>query len=219
MAIQCSYMDQKINYYKISRIELAKLDKNNKKSLLLHACCGPCACFPLLDLCPYFNVTIYFNNSNIYPSEEYFRRLEELKKLLEIYKKEYGYDIKIIETNYNNDDYNKFLDIYGDIKEGGIRCFSCYEKRMDEAYRFANENNFDYFTTVMSVSRQKNSQKLNEIGEKLSQKYPNTKYFYSDFKKNKGLEIGTSLRKKYNLYNQQYCGCVYSYKEYLTRKK
>ena len=88
MAIQCSYMDQKINYYKISRIELAKLDKNNKKSLLLHACCGPCACFPLLDLCPYFNVTIYFNNSNIYPSEEYYRRLEELKKLLEIYKKE-----------------------------------------------------------------------------------------------------------------------------------
>ena len=126
MVIQCSYMDQKINYYKISRIELAKLDKNNKKSLLLHACCGPCACFPLLDLCPYFNVTIYFNNSNIYLSEEYFRRLEELKKLLEIYKKEYGYDIKIIETNYNNDDYNKFLDIYGDVKEGGIRCFSCY---------------------------------------------------------------------------------------------
>ena len=120
MVIQCSFMDQKINYYKISRIELAKLDKNNKKSLLLHACCGPCACFPLLDLCPYFNVTIYFNNSNIYPSEEYFRRLEELKKLLEIYKKEYGYDIKIIETNYNNDDYNKFLDIYGSNKKRGF---------------------------------------------------------------------------------------------------
>ena len=180
-------MEKKINYYDKSMQILDNLgDLQQKPRLLLHACCGPCSCFPLTFLCPHFDVTIYFNNSNIYPSEEYYRRLNELKKLLISFKKDYGYDVKIIETKYDNDSYNKVLEPFKDQPEGQNRCFICYEKRMDEAYKFANENSFDFFTTVMSISRQKNSQKLNEIGAKLEQKYPNTKYFYSDFKKKNG---------------------------------
>ena len=207
-------MDKKINYYLQSEKELAVVDSLSKKpSLLLHACCGPCSTFPLTYLCPHFNVTIMFNNSNIYPESEYIRRLEELKKFLEYFKRDYGYEVKLIVKEYDNDKYNIDLEPYKDQPEGMTRCFICYEKRMDDAYKYANDNGFDYFTTVMTISRQKNSQVLNEIGEKLSKKYPNVKYFHSDFKKNKGIDMARDMRIKYDLYQQLYCGCKYTYEK------
>ncbi len=213
-------MENNVNYYLKSRQILDEIEKKGvKPTLLLHACCGPCATFPLVDLCPHFNVTIYFNNSNIYPAEEYYRRLEELKKFLKYLKHDYGYDVGLIVTAYDNDKYNQILEPLKDYKEGSIRCFTCYEKRMDEAMKYASLNGFDYFTTVMSVSRQKNSQVINQIGAKLSQKYPNVLYFYSDFKKNKGQDYARMLRIKYDLYNQLYCGCKYSYNERFNKKE
>lgn len=220
LEIQCLFMDQKINYYKKSIEILENIrDFTDKPKLLLHACCGPCSTYPLTFLCPHFDVTIYFNNSNIYPFEEYKRRLDELKRFLEEFKKDYGYEVKLVVTKYDNDGYNVDLEPYKDIPEGLKRCFICYEKRMDDAYKYANDNGFDYFTTVMTISRQKNSQKLNEIGEKLSHKYPNVKYFYSDFKKNKGIDIGREMRIKYNLYQQLYCGCKYTYEKGLKKEQ
>ncbi len=134
-------MANRINYYKKSLQILENIqDLPRKPKLLLHACCGPCSTFPLTFLCPYFDVTIFFNNSNIYPSEEYHRRLDELKKLLEYYKRDYGFDVKIVETKYDNDSYNVDLEPYKYLPEGMERCFICFEKRMDEAFRFANEN-------------------------------------------------------------------------------
>lgn len=211
-------MANRVNYYNKS-LEIIKNigDLPQKPTLLLHACCGPCSCFPLTFLCPIFDVTIYFNNSNIYPENEYNRRLEELKKLLGYYKRDYGFDVKIIETKYDNDSFNIDLEPYKDLPEGQERCFVCFEKRMDDAFKYADEHGFDYFTTVMTISRQKNSQKLNEIGEKLSSKYKNTKYFYSDFKKKDGALLGIQLKNKYDLYQQLYCGCKYTY-EKMQRK-
>ena len=218
LEMQCLFMTNKINYYKRSIEELEKLPKTGKKpSLLLHACCGPCSTFPLTFLCPHFDVTIFFNNSNIYPSEEYYRRLNELKKFLEFFKRDYGFDVKIIETSYKNDEYNLDLEKYADQPEGTTRCFICYEKRMNEAFKFANENGFDYFTTVMTISRQKDSQKLNEIGEKLQKSYGKTRYFHSDFKKNKGIDIARGMRIHYDLYQQLYCGCKYTYEKGLKK--
>ena len=220
METQCSSMANRINYYKKSLQILENIqDLPRKPKLLLHACCGPCSTFPLTFLCPHFDVTIFFNNSNIYPGEEYHRRLDELKKLLEYYKRDYGFDVKIVETKYDNDSYNVDLEPYKDLPEGMERCFICFEKRMDEAFRFANENGYGYFTTVMTISRQKNSQKLNEIGEKLQSKYPNTKYFFSDFKKNNGAELGRQLKIKYDLYQQLYCGCKYTYEKFQRKVK
>ena len=211
-------MANRINYYNKS-LEIIKNigDLPQKPKLLLHACCGPCSCFPLTFLCPIFGVTIYFNNSNIYPESEYNRRLEELKKLLEYYKRDYDFDVKIIETKYDNDSFNIDLETHKDLPEGQERCFICFEKRMDDAFKYADEHGYDYFTTVMTISRQKNSQKLNEIGEKLSSKYKNTKYFYSDFKKKDGALLGIQLKNKYDLYQQLYCGCKYTY-EKMQRK-
>ena len=213
-------MEAKINYYKKSNQILDNLKGlPTKPKLLLHACCGPCSTFPLTYLCPNFDVTIFFNNSNIYPENEYARRLEELRKFLGYFKRDYGYEVKLIVTKYDNEKYNMDLEPFKDLPEGEIRCFICYEKRMNEAYEYASKNGFDYFTTVMTISRQKNSQILNAIGEKLSKKYPNVKYFYSDFKKNKGIDMAREMRIKYDLYQQLYCGCKYTYAKGLKKEE
>ena len=208
-----------VNYQRLCDKTVLALPKDKKPSLLLHVCCGPCSCYPLTYLCRYFDVTIYYANSNIYPAEEYAHRLATLKELLAYIKRDYGYDVGLIVPPYDNVSYTKKLEPLKDVPEGGERCFLCYGLRLGESYDYAEENGYEFFTTVMTVSRQKNSQKLNEIGAVLSQKHPKTKYLYSDFKKQKGLEIGTEIRKRYNLYNQDYCGCVYSYEEALLRRE
>ena len=211
-------MENKINYYEKSMQIIKDIqDLQRKPRLLLHVCCGPCSAYPLTFLCPIFDVTIMYNNSNIYPESEYQKRLGELKKLIEYYKRDFGYEINLIEPKYDNEGYNIDLEPYKDLPEGQIRCFICYEKRMDQAFKYADENGFDYFTSVMTISRYKNAQKINEIGEKLQSKYRHTKYFFSDFKKKNGEIQGKQLADKYDLYQQKYCGCKYTYEEYLRR--
>jgi epoxyqueuosine reductase len=210
--------EKKINYYLLSLLEIEKIKQSGKRpSLLLHACCGPCAAFPLTFLCPIFDVTIMYNNSNIYPKEEYDRRIAELRKLLKIYKDEFNFDIKLVEPPYDNDFFSLDLEPYKDQDEGKTRCVICYQKRMKEAYDFAENNKYDYFTTVMTISRQKDSQILNRIGKSLSETHLNTKYLFSDFKKNKGIDIARDLRIKYKLYQQLYCGCKYTYQKGLKK--
>ena len=205
------------NYYQLSQIEIDKIKRDGKRpSLALHACCAPCSTFPLEFLTPIFNVTIIYSNSNIYPENEYERRIGELRKYIDIFNNEHNQNVSLVELKYRNEEFNKYLEPYKDLEEGKERCFLCYSLRMDEAYRFANDNRFDYFTTVMTISRQKNSQKINEIGLALSTKYL-TKYFASDFKKKKGIDRSVELRKEYNLYNQHYCGCKFSYEKYLKK--
>ncbi len=210
--MQCLFMEKKNNYYLESLKELEQVDTYSvKPKLLLHACCAPCSTYTLLFLCPHFEVTIYYNNSNIYPLSEYEKRLHELRIFLNSFYEKEGFFVDLIAPKYDNDQYNIDLEPYADLPEGSKRCFICYEKRMAEAYQFAEENKFDYFTTAMSISRQKNSQVLNTIGRKLSQQFPKTKYFFSDFKKNKGIDIARQMRNEYGLYQQTYCGCKYTF--------
>lgn len=203
----------KKNYYLEQVKEIATF--TSKPKLLMHTCCAVCATFPLEYLTQYFELTLYFNNSNIYPATEYHRRLEELKNYLKVFNEEHNTNVKLIITAYDNKSFTKKLSYGKDLKEGKQRCFYCYATRMDEAYRYADQNGYDYFTTVMTISRQKNSQKLNEIGAALARKY-RPKYFFSDFKKKNGNLIGNMIANKKGLYKQDYCGCVYSYNE---RKK
>ena len=97
-----------------------------------------------------------------------------------------------------------------DMPEGEWRCFKCYSMRIEDALRYASENGYEYVCTVLSVSRFKNSQAINKIGSSLVKKYPNVKYLYADFKKDKGTEKGIKLAAEASLYRQQYCGCEYS---------
>lgn len=206
---------KKTRYYDLGEEVIASLKE--RKKLLLHACCGPCSCFPLVYLCPHFDVTIYYVNPNIYPEAEYSKRLDELKKLLAYLKRDHGFSIDLVVPPYDPEAYYEHMKGYEDMPEGSQRCFHCYEYRMAEAYQYAEDNNFDYFTTVMTVSRQKSSVALNQIGEKLSALHPSVPYLYSDFKKKGGIDKGKAIREAYDLYNQPYCGCRNSYDEYLQR--
>ncbi|RHN00155.1 epoxyqueuosine reductase QueH [Dielma fastidiosa] len=204
----------KINYYQQSVDELEAIKRDNlHPKLLLHACCAPCSAFPLEFLCPYFDITIYYNNSNIYPENEYARRLQELRQYLNTWREKTGYEVKLIVPPYMGEAYTEKIAVLKDEPEGGSRCVMCYTLRMNEAYAYASEYAFDYFTTVMTISRQKNSQILNDVGRKLSVKYPNVKYFYSDFKKKRGIDRGLELSRENNLYRQDYCGCKFSYEK------
>lgn len=194
-----------MNYFLKHKEQISNI--KNKKTLLLHVCCGVCSVYPLLYLRNYFNIAIYFSNSNIYPYEEYLKRLNALNEYLNILNDN---TIKLIVPSYNNDSFTKILEPYKDQKEGSKRCYICYQKRMEEAYNYANENHFDYFTTVMSISNRKNADYINEIGENLQKQFPNTIYLYADFKKNNGIIENDKLNKELNLYHQNYCGCIYS---------
>ena len=179
----------------------------HKPTLLIHICCGVCSVYPLQYLRNYFNITIFFSNSNIYPYLEFEKRLNALKQYLNILNDD---SIKLIVDKYNNDSYMKKLEHLKDEPEGGLRCKLCYELRMNESFKYANEHNYDYFTTVMSISNRKNAEWINETGEKLDKIYPNTKYLYADFKKGNGINKNDELNRKLNLYHQNYCGCIYS---------
>lgn len=202
----------KINYQKVAEATIAEISKlANKPRILMHVCCGPCTTAPLLFLSQYFEVTLLFANSNIFPAAEYIHRLEELKRFLIEFAVDYGPKIELLITEYRNEEYTKnILAPFKDEPEGGKRCEACFRARMTEAYQIAADHNFDYFVTVMTISRQKDSQLLNQIGHELSLLHPNTKYFHSDFKKHGGQEKRDAMVKEFELYTQDYCGCVYS---------
>ena len=208
--LESFHASNKANYWLESQKELKRIKEkytDRRPRLLLHVCCGPCAAWPLEFLQEHFDVTIMYNNSNIWPQSEYSRRLDTLKQLLELS----GSSVPVIATPYDNDAYNEKLAPYAEDPEGWTRCFLCYRLRMDEAYAYAEANGFDYFTTVMTISRQKNSRKLNEIGLELQEKYPSVRWFPCDFKKKGGQVRRDELVSQYCLYCQDYCGCIYSY--------
>lgn len=211
-------MNKLFYYDEMMKVLDSLANKNPKPKLLLHSCCGPCNTYPMELLTNYFELTLFFNNSNIYPSEEYQRRLNELLRYIDYFNEKHNTSIKCIITPYEGENFTKYLEIFKDEPEGGKRCELCFIKRLDEAYKYASENNFDYFTTVMTVSRNKNSKTLNEIGIKLANKYPNTKYLITDLKKKDGTLKGIKIANELNMYRQDYCGCLFS-KENLKKRE
>ena len=209
-------MENNKNYAKIMAKELDLIEKSGKKpKLLLHACCGPCFTIPYENIKDYFDITILYNNSNIYPEAEHDRRLNELKK----YLSDLGVKIKVIETEYDNDTYNLDLEPRKDDKEGHERCRICFRKRLKEGFEYASQNGFDYFGTVMTISRYKNAQDINKIGENLQKDYPTVKWLYADFKKNDGYEKSLIIIKEHEMYFQEYCGCKYSYEAWKNKQE
>ena len=208
--IQGRKSSSKRNYHKESLKLMEKLRRTGTKpKILLHTCCVVCACWPMDFLSDTFDITLMYHNSNIWPEEEYDHRLRELKRYL---KERWNDQIHLIVTPYEGRAYMEELSFGKDDPEGWKRCFFCYEKRIDECFAYADANGYDYFTTVMTFSRQKDSQKLNEIGQKLEQKYSHTRYFCSDFKKADGQVRSNAICEQYDLYKQNYCGCIYSFR-------
>lgn len=194
--------------------------------LLLHVCCAPCSSACLDILKDYFDITLLFYNPNIHPHQEYIKRDEELKQFVKTLNQENAQkieqnlvsEIKIWDIPYNADEF--FMAVKGLEKEreGGARCKKCFKLRLAKTAEICKMGGFDYFTTTLTISPYKDSSLLNEIG-KAMQSYYNTKYLFSDFKKDNGYNRSLIYSNKYRLYRQDYCGCVFSKLEREKQKK
>lgn len=151
---------------------ISSLSNSKKPTLLLHACCGPCSSYVIEYLVKFFDITILYYNPNIYPEQEYFRRLNELKNLLPRFPEAIKNNVKLVEENYDQNEFYEAIKIkeepnLAEEKEKGERCRRCYELRMKRAFLYASEHNFDYFCTTLSISPFKDAEKINKIGEDL----------------------------------------------------
>lgn len=197
-----------VNYQKELEAIIAKHQKTSEvPTLFLHSCCAPCSSYVLEYLSDYFRITVFYYNPNIYPDEEYYKRVEEQKVFIQ--RLPVKYPIQFVEGNFDKERFYEITKGMEEVLEGGERCFRCYELRLREAAEYAKEREMDYFTTTLSISPLKNAQKLNEIGLALEQEY-HVKYLVSDFKKKNGYKRSVELSKEYDMYRQDYCGCVFS---------
>lgn len=191
--------------------ELTKI--TTSKKILLHSCCAPCSSHVITYLAPYFNITVLYYNPNIYPKEEYEKRKQEQIKLINELNTPNKLDY--LDCDYDNDVYEELIKGYENCPERGARCPICFKLRLEKTAKLAKEHNYDYFCTTLTVSPYKNATQINEIGASLSDKYQ-IKWLYSDFKKEDGYKKSIELSKKYNLYRQNYCGCIYSQRNKIT---
>lgn len=190
-------------------------EQNKVPKLLIHSCCAPCSSYVLEYLSQYFEITVYFYNPNIYPPLEYIRRVEEQDRL--IHEMNFVHPVTLQTGAYEPQEFYRIVEGLEKEPEGGLRCFRCYELRLQEAAKIAQAGRFDYFTTTLSISPLKNADKLNEIGEKLGREY-RVAYLPSDFKKKNGYKRSVELSKEHDLYRQDYCGCVFSQRERQTKE-
>ena len=198
----------KRNFQKeLDKIIDGQIQEDTVPRLLLHSCCAPCSSYVLKYLAEYFSITVLYYNPNISPGEEYTKRVEEQWRLIE--EMPVKNSITLIACDYEPQEFYDAVRGLEKEPEGGARCFVCYELRMREAAMYAAEYGFDYFTTTLSISPLKNAEKINEIGEKLSAEY-GVKHLPSDFKKREGYKQSVELSAQYNLYRQNYCGCIFS---------
>ncbi|HOI27661.1 MAG TPA: epoxyqueuosine reductase QueH [Paludibacteraceae bacterium] len=201
-------MANKTNFQRELDSIIAEIQKSGETpSLLLHSCCAPCSSYVLEYLSQYFKITVFYYNPNIWPEEEYFKRVAEQERFIKALN-----PIHPIHFMAGEYDTKRFYDVTKGMeheKEGGIRCFACYRLRLEECAKMAKEQGFDYFCTTLSISPLKNAEKLNEIGNDIAE-MEGLKFLPSDFKKKGGYLNSIELSKKYGLYRQDYCGCIFS---------
>ena len=174
----------------------------NRLKLLLHSCCGPCSTACIERLKDYFDITVLYYNPNIEPLEEYNKRKETQKSVLR------RLNIKYMDSDYDNETFRLLTKELKDEPEGGKRCTVCFSLRLKETAKRAKENDFDYFTTTLTVSPHKNSELINKLGIEIGE-YVGVKFLVADFKKREGYKRSIELSKIYHLYRQDYCGCLY----------
>ena len=170
-----------MNYQKELDKLIERLTKEQRTpKLLLHSCCAPCSSYVLEYLSNYFEITVFYYNPNIFPENEYTKRILEQQTLISDMRVKHP--VSFLAGNYDRERFFQIAEGLEHLREGGERCFKCYELRLEEAAKIAQDAGFDYFTTTLSISPLKNADKLNEIGTRLADKY-GVHYLQSDFKK------------------------------------
>lgn len=176
----------------------------NSSKIILHACCAICSGYPIVLLQNMgYSVVVYFYNPNIYPNEEYQRRLEAQKQLCA------KLGVELIIGEYNPDEYYTYVQGLENEPEKGARCTKCFELRLDKTAEMAKKLGINEFTTSIVISPHKNFEKLTEIGNLIAQKH-NLKYLAVNFRKQDGFLKTNQISKEFNLYRQNYCGCKFA---------
>ncbi len=198
------------------------MNKNNNKTLVIHTCCAPCSSLPIvlfdsiepfvnigLELSEIPNVVYYFYNPNIQPISEYTIRRDELEK----YAAAKNVELVIYETDNGEKQWDDYVAGFESEKEGGLRCEKCFEMRLAQTFKYAQNINADYVATVMSISPHKNTNTINRIGKTLETQFENIEFICFNFKKQDGFLKSTKISREHNMYRQKYCGCKYSIRD------
>lgn len=196
----------KVNY----QLELDKtlkrlVEEHRRPKLLLHACCAPCSSYVLEYLEQYFDIVVFYYNPNISPESEYRHRVDEIRRLI----REMCPSVGFLEGRYEPERFFEMAKGLEQEPERGARCLKCYRMRLEESAAAAAQNGFDYFTTTLTISPQKDSAVLNAIGREVSDLY-GVPYLFSDFKKKGGFKRSIELSAQFHLYRQNFCGCPFS---------
>lgn len=201
----------KVNYQKLLDEIIMKNEREDiTPSLLLHSCCAPCSSYTIEYLSQYFSITVFYYNPNISEQAEYEKRKAEQIRLIN--SMPVKNKVRFLACGYDSGEFFDIAKGYEDCREGGERCFRCYRLRLEKTARAARDNGFDYFCTTLSISPLKNAQKINQIGYETEKKY-GVAWLPSDFKKREGYKRSIELSRAFDLYRQNYCGCIYSKRE------
>lgn len=207
----------KINYQKeLDKLIIKFTEEGQVPSLLLHSCCAPCSSYCIEYLSQFFYVTVFYYNPNIYPDEEYYHRVKEQQRFIKDFPTKYP--VKFIEGDYDKSSFYEIAKGLEKEPEKGKRCHRCYDLRLRRTATIAKEKGFDFFSTTLTISPMKDSQVLNEIGASIGKEL-GVDWLYSDFKKREGYKRSTEISREYDMYRQDYCGCVYSYNERQLQKQ
>ena len=186
---------------------IAAKSAGKRPRLLLHSCCGPCSSSVLELLTKYFDVTLLWYNPNLHPQEEFDRRLATQIELVE--KAGLTEEVPILAESRKHEDYLRRVEGLENEPEGGKRCTECFRLRLTECARLAKQYGFEYFCTTLTVSRHKDAERINALGEELGKAF-GVAWLPSDFKKRGGELRSQRLSEQYGLYRQNYCGCEFS---------
>lgn len=198
------------NYQKSLEKIIEGISGEKRPRLLLHSCCAPCSSYVLEYLSEYFEITVFYYNPNISPEKEYRMRVEEQQRLIS--QMPLKNPVSFVEGKYDPKSFYEMAKGLEQVPEGGERCFGCFRLRLEETAKEASKGQYDFFTTTLTISPLKNAEKLNEIGGEMAERY-GINWLPSDFKKKNGYKRSTELSREYDLYRQNYCGCVFSKKE------
>lgn len=206
----------KINYQKeLDRVIAEHMSRGEVPKLLLHVCCAPCSSYCLEYLSEFFDITVYYYNPNISLKEEYEYRLSEEQRYISL--KEFKYPVSMTDSIYDPQEFFNAVKGLENEPEGGLRCKECFRLRLEASAKKAKEGGFDYFTTTLTISPLKDAALLNTIGAEMGEKY-GVSWLPGDFKKKEGYKRSIELSREYDLYRQNYCGCVFSKREAESRQ-
>lgn len=175
----------------------------NKPTILLHICCIGCGAYVTQLLRHEYDVFLYYYNPNIFPKEEYQKRLDDISRIA----RELNLDVSV--PQYDHDLWLEKVKGLEDEPEKGGRCLVCYKDRLEDTAKEAKRRGIDYFTTTLTVSPHKLSNAIFEIGAEL-EKDLEVNFLARDFKKQGGFNKAAEFSRNLNLYRQDYCGCEFS---------